>query len=433
MLTRSVRLPIPTPKQLDKARKTGNSFERARATDMFRIPFVAPAPKEAPLEEGSDDSEGARSKRAGGADAPPKKRRNIPRWYQTEEVAELHAGTGGAPPSPYATPEHFELYRGLQQEWWGHDVYARIGMLYFMSCWLTAASLYTQCHAFGELRAMWPAWSCSLVFCTAHRAVLASDITGDLSGRACNLPIEKLLPWTPMIAVLGMSLDYSVITPASGWQTIIYVLAWICYAIHIAWAFRMYDLAAPQRRAAEQPEALGQPWWPQEWAVPKAFQNCVYLVAPPKYLEPGQTCLQQEMKAARLKSTSAASAPKKAKDYMPSLFAWKIFRGALFTTISIWVYISIGRIVEQINGERLFLKPEGRVMRWPSHMQPWMTPWSRLGTRNEWCHTGGCDRRLMEVEDQKPLKAAQDAQRLVKALGPIAEGLEGLSQAAQLP
>merc|ERR1719343_1349795 len=40
--TRAVRLPIPTPKQLDQARTTGNTFEKQRLAEMFRIPFVTP-------------------------------------------------------------------------------------------------------------------------------------------------------------------------------------------------------------------------------------------------------------------------------------------------------------------------------------------------------------------------------------------------------
>ena len=80
-----MRLPIPTPKQLDKAeillltgilqqlfgfffegldsrsgrfpcskrlrieaRRTGNMFEKQRVTDIFRVPFVVPAPKAGP-------------------------------------------------------------------------------------------------------------------------------------------------------------------------------------------------------------------------------------------------------------------------------------------------------------------------------------------------------------------------------------------------
>ena len=40
-----------------------------------------------------------------------------------------------------------------------HDCYARIGILYFFSHWMTSVSLYSQCHCFGELHGLWPAWS----------------------------------------------------------------------------------------------------------------------------------------------------------------------------------------------------------------------------------------------------------------------------------
>ncbi|CAK0818211.1 unnamed protein product [Prorocentrum cordatum] len=155
MLTRSVRLPIPTPKQLDKARKTGNTYERQRVNDMFRVPFVAPAQKDPRHHDRPGGvrrllllrrrQEGQQVARAG-AEA-----QEIPRWYH-DEKATLHAGNGPKP----SVPEHFELYRGLQQEWWCHDVYARVGMMVFIDHWLTAASLYSQCHCFGELRQMWP-------------------------------------------------------------------------------------------------------------------------------------------------------------------------------------------------------------------------------------------------------------------------------------
>jgi len=421
MLTRRTRLPVPSPKQLDKARKTGNSFERARATDMFRIPFVAPAPK-LDLEEGSDESESGRPRKTN-------KDRKVPRWFQNEEMSELHAGSAGPNPT---TPEHFELYRGLQQEWWGHDVYARIGMLLFMSHWLSAAAIYTQCHAFGELRAMWPAWSCSLIFCAANRAILNCDIIVDsLAKSFFSIQVEKIVPWVPMISTLGMSLDYSVIKPTLGWQAVIYVLGWICYVIQIAWAFRLLEICAPQLLEDEQPEAAGQPWWPKEWCVPPAFQACVYLVAPPKRLERGQTCLQQEMKAAKSKTVTAP--PKKARETMPALWSWKLFRGALLVTTGMWIFMSIGRIIEHINGERQFLKQEGRVMRWPSHMQPWMSPWSRLGTRNEWCHTGGCDRRLQSVEEQQHMEIADEAQRLMSVLSPLTEGLSWSTSTTTAP
>lgn len=420
MLTRNVRLPIPTPKQLDKARKTGNAFEKQRVSDVFRIPFVMPAPKERVPE---DPEAGLDFKKS----SKPVSNRRMPKWFQDEQ-RELYAGAGGPSPATGATPEHFELYRGLQQEWWAHDAYARIGMLYFMSCWLTSAALYTQCHCFGELRALWPAWSTAAVFSIAHRCILKIDISPEPCGRMGKiLPAEQFIYFTPLVTALGMSLDYSIFPPSYALIGLVYACAWTAYAINFAWALRLYDLAEPVQQVEIQ-EVPGQPWWPQEWWLPQAFQNITYMVAPPKHLEPGQTCLQQEMKA--VKGPRGLTVPvKKARDVGPQLFPWKIFRGAVSTCIAIWAFIIFGRIFEQIHGERQLLKQEGRVERWPSHIQPWMTPWTRLGTRNEWAHAGGSDRRL-QAQGQAQ-EVASMANQLVSILGPLAEALDTKTKKAE--
>jgi len=412
MLTRSVRLPIPTPKMLDKARTTGNTFEKQRMTDVFRIPFAMPAPKES-VEEDPE---------MGGQRVPISDRR-MPKWHH-DEVKELHKDEGGAAPSPTSNPEHFELYRGLQEEWWGYDIYGRIGILYFMSHWLTAASLYSMCHVFAELRCLWPAWTVVACFVTAHYGILSLDIVNKPTATGFNVQVEKVVPFVPVIAVLGMSIDYSVLTPTVGWQTLIYFLSWICYLIQFAWAIRLYSLAAPMRQEKDMQEQPGQPWWPAKWPLPPAFEDALYMVAAPKYSE--QSCLQQEMKAG--KGEKGMTAPmKKSRDAEPALLPWKMFRGACITTISMWVLIMVGRAFEQVNGERFLLKQEGRVERWPSHMQPWMAPWSRKGTRNEMCHAGGCDRRLSSVERDN----AHVAQRLIAALGPITKALDASSLPAK--
>eukprot|EP00931_Biecheleriopsis_adriatica_P086637 TRINITY_DN6125_c0_g1_i1.p1 TRINITY_DN6125_c0_g1~~TRINITY_DN6125_c0_g1_i1.p1 ORF type:complete len:808 (+),score=165.98 TRINITY_DN6125_c0_g1_i1:167-2590(+) len=427
LLTRTVRLPIPTPKQLDKARRTGNSFEKQRVSDVFRVPFVVPAPKEVVPEHSKDD---AKDSKPSGKE--PGKRR-MPKWYQDEQT-ELHGGKGQAKPLPGSPPEHFELYRNLQQEWSVHDCYARIGLLYFMSHWMTSISLYSQCHVFTELRNIWPAWTVSIIFSTAHWTLLNLDIAQESHSRLlANTKVENFLPFTPMICVLGMSLDYSTLTPGDGWIAAIYALSWIAYIIHFVWALRLFELAMPHPQA-EQAEVAGTFWYPAEWWLPRAFANSVYIVAPPKALEPGQSDILQEMKAGKGSKNGAAVPSKKARQIEPMLFPWKLFRGAIITNITLWCLIIFGRAFEQVNGERQLLKQEGRVMRWPSHMQPWMTPWTREGTRNEFAHTGGSDRRLQEVDrdvGRQQQKLAAMAQRLAASLGPLAQELD--SPPASLP
>lgn len=403
MLTRSVRLPIPSPKQLDKARRTGNSYEKQRMADVFRVPFVAPANKdpEPPID---DDVESAR---------------RMPRWYLQDEKNELHGGEG-AGSGTNDVPDHFALYQGLQQEWFGHDCYARVGMLYFMSHWLAAANLFQMCHVFTELRCIWPAWACCGMFSTAHYAILNIDIQSSAGAEAgFSLPMEKIVPWMPFLSVLGMTIDYSILDPNPVWLGIIYFLSWVQYIVYILFEIRLFALAIPTREG-EQRDVPGRP----AGYMPAAFRDMVYIVAPPTHLEPGQSCLQQEMRAGK---KSSGGSPKKARDAQFSMFPWKIFRGTIITAIAMWTFIICGRVFEHVNGERQLLKQEGRVMRWPSHVQPWMSPWTRSGdwaTRQAWCHAGGCDRRLTQEEAQEHRRVVRVAQRVTGALSSVADLLE---------
>lgn len=406
MLTRNVRLPIPSPKQLDKARRTGNSYEKQRMTDVFRVPFVAPAPKEGKIAEEDGDVESGR---------------RMPKWYLSDEKDALHSGEGLGLPGSNAVPDHFALYQGLQQEWFLHDTYARVGMLYFITHWLAAANLFQMCHCFGELRALWPAWSCSVVFAAAHYAILTVDIQGSNNSEVIfALPVEKVVPFMPILAVLGMSLDYSVLKPSVAWQAIIYLLGWIGYIVYFAFELRLFALAIPTMEK-EDPAHPGRP----TGMLPSSFRDMVYIVAPPTDLEPGQSCLQQEMRAGK---KAARDAPiKKARETEFSLFPWKVFRGACLTSIAMWAFIIVGRVFEHLNGERMLLKQEGRVERWPSHIQPWMPPWTRSGewsTRQAWCHAGGCDRRLSGAELEEHRHVMNVAQRVTGALSAVADLLD---------
>lgn len=401
MRTRTIRLPIPTPKQLDRARTTGNRFEKQRLAEVFRIPFVMPAPRDKTQDE-----------------EDPEDCRRVPKWYQEDEVRELYASSKLA--TDQANPEHFELHRGLQEEWWAYDVYSRIGALYFMSHWLSSASLYSMCHIFTELRCIWPAWTVTACFVASQYGILQLDIVKAPSERGANFQVEKYVPLVPFFAVAGMTIDYSVLSYNPIWHYIVYALSLIGYALQFMWALRLYELASP-RAQKEKKEVDGRPWTPCEWHLPPAFEEMAYICSAPKQKNPELTCLSQEMRVGR---GGDAKCVKKAESAEASLHAWKLFRGACISTIAMWSLIIFGRVFEMVNGERMLLKQEGRVERWPSHVQPWMPPWSRFGTRNEHCHAGGCDRRLGEDASDVSLMAHQ----LVGVLRPLVHALETPNQ-----
>jgi len=176
-------------------------------------------------------------------------------------------------------------------------------------------------------------------------------------------------------------------------------------------------LAKP-RVHKEADEMPGRPWTPGEWQLPPAFEEAAYVVSAPKKTDSPQTCLSQELKLGR---EGKHGPGRSAQASEPSDHAWKLFRGACISTIAMWSLIICGRAFEQANGERMLLKQEGRVERWPSHIQPWMPPWSRFGTRNEWCHAGGCDRRLSKDDTAD---VARMAHQLVNVLRPLVDTLE---------
>lgn len=323
---------------------------------------------------------------------------------------------------PGITPEHFELYRGLQHEFWAHDIYCRISMFLALTHWLHGCAIYIQCHCFTELRAIWPGWSCTTILVIGNYNLCMIDILSD-ARESWSLPMEKVVWTTPFLTCLGMSIDYSILPPGDGWRALIWLLSFVCYIMHILWAFRLLDLCTPFQQAEPTDTMPGQPWWPGEWNLPTGFMNVLYLVSPPKVLEPGQTCLQQEMKHSRAKA--AVSLPqKKGAPILKEVFAWKLVRGGLLASIGIWVFIFFARFVEVFNGERQLLKQEGRVERWPSHMQPWMTPWVRDGLRHEWAHAGGADRRLSQTVSDQDEHVAAVAERVIPMLKTISSALE---------
>jgi hypothetical protein len=447
--TRSVRLPIPTPKQLDKARIYGNHWERQRVWDVFRVPFVTPAPVDEPVDHRADeDSDGEVGKKGGPPGKKTQKTRGdvtdfrTPGWVN-EEIRELHGGSGGAPVYNGTTPEHFELFRGLQHEWWQHECYARISLFLAFTHWFSAASLYIQCHCFIELRAMWPAYSCTFVLVACHFCLNSVDIMrvprDSATGFGFNVPMELVIPFPPLVTSILMGIDYSVLEEyRSGWVVFVWIVSFLLYFTYWLWSLRMYDLCRPSKALEAPDKKAGAPWWPGEWQLPVSFQHALYLVAPPKFLEPGESCLWQEMKAGRGNANNRGMPDSKQRQDPPNNAAWRICRGGNFVTIALWSFIIFGRLhamawVTPEGGDmRYMLKQEGRAVRWPSHMQPWITPWTRLGSRNEWCHTGGCDRRLGEQQWKNRHEMAGVAERLVPTLQTVSDTLEE-GQSFQMP
>jgi len=244
-----------------------------------------------------------------------------------------------------------------------------------------------------------------------------------------NVPMELIVPFPPLLCAICMGIDYSVLEEwRSAWVVLVWICSFLCYITYFLYELRVYDLCMPCKQTKERIESPGQPWWPNEWSLPISFQHAMYMVSPPKFLEPGESCLWQEMKAG--KASQSPDIPAKQRVVKHNDTAWRVVQAGCRVAIILWIFIISGRIhaeawtQPEAGNMRYMLKQEGRVMRWPSHMQPWMSPWTREHDRGEWCHTGGCDRRLGHKQSLDRHRMAEAAKNLVPMLQTVSEVLE---------
>jgi len=368
LLTRYARVPVPTLRQLDKARRYASGFEQQEWSDMFRVPYLqnSGAPQTDPTTNGSATR--ARS-------APPRKETT---WVKDEFMEdripvgreEVEAGKAGTVTGPSTVavpsdtlPEHFQLYGQVQKEWFAYDVYARVCMLYGWLSFFHAAAYYGLGHINIELRAFWVAYACPFVLMVLHTLLIRFDI---IPGRYAQTERLPHCQWLGAVAVLpaavGMSLDFQV-----QFSMTAVVGCWICifisYICQLIYTLRLLELVLPDEwnKAFVPEERIGGSWFPDTWRVPSTFQHVLYLVAPPQRLQLGQYDIVREIKegagrdvvdAGMPPSSLRPASPKSAKDptkatgpeeiwgpggkvqYIDSLFEWA-FSDEVFNNMSL--------------------------------------------------------------------------------------------------
>lgn len=310
LLTRKVRMPVPTLKQLDRARRLASEFEQQNLSSILRVPFLmgtgsGPAGA-APPGEPEPAAPPSRSQRRSSS-LPPKRSkqekafRAAPSWVRDEWETD-RAGMVVGPAAPDVAdedeepidmpPEHFRLYAQAQKEWWAYDVYARVAMLYGFLSFIHGLAYYGIGHINIELRAFWAPYAVCLVLMVLHASVMKFDIR-QKTGTQYLPYCEWLGPFAVLPAAIAMSLDFRV-EFNKGAIILCYILQFLSYGLQTAYTVRLLELVLPEGVRIDQ--KLGWPWWPESWAVPEAFQHVLYLVAPPHRLMPGQHDLVREVK-----------------------------------------------------------------------------------------------------------------------------------------
>mmetsp|Transcript_22545 Transcript_22545/g.70882 ORF Transcript_22545/g.70882 Transcript_22545/m.70882 type:complete len:876 (-) Transcript_22545:111-2738(-) len=361
MLTRFVRLPIPSQGMIDSARAYLSSFEQQPLSEAFRIPFMRhrymASSSEGPYNEDMELDPDAQSRTRHGHD--------VPAWYRKEKAIDHDEPMESMLPrnARSSAPEHFEVYREIQNEWWPYDVYSRLSIfLAFMH--LTHCWTYMQIgHHMTETRSVFAAACVVLPMTVLQQIILTLDIIPDKG----EFPIQRIGPFAMWFGYVAAVLEYKRwYTP--GGMVLSFVLVYIAYGIHVIYTIQLLRLCSPDMTGPPVPaESPGASWWPGSWCLPSAFQHSIWLVAPPQQLEPGQTDLVSEMRGACHDDSGSPSAAspdaltaeavrsEKRKDVHRALGrqgespAWFNVKTGLVAMLIAWIFLIIGYSIEVAN------------------------------------------------------------------------------------
>lgn len=297
LLTRKVRLPVPTLKELDQARRLGSEFEQQDWSDIFRMPFIQKTGVPADNMPGDISPRHANRYGRSSLQKPSSWIRNEWELDRAGTITTGPAGDGEVVP-PDTAPEHFRLYAAAQKEWWPYDVYARISMGYGFLTFIHGLGFYSLGHINIEVRAFWVAYGCAFVLMVLHALILNFDIRQGRHPEKEMLPhCQWLGPLSVFPAAIAMSLDFRVEFNEAA-IIICYLLQFLSYGMIFVYQLRLLEVILPDEfhREDRDEENVGFQWWPDSWKVPTAFTHVLYLVAPPKKLSPGQYDIVREVK-----------------------------------------------------------------------------------------------------------------------------------------
>mmetsp|Transcript_92069 Transcript_92069/g.192500 ORF Transcript_92069/g.192500 Transcript_92069/m.192500 type:complete len:824 (-) Transcript_92069:242-2713(-) len=346
MLTRFVRLPIPSQGQLDQARKFLSSYEEQPLKEIFRVPFTKHSKpssgSKGGFNEAMDIDDAAKARSRHGHDVPAwyKKEREIDFSHENETI-----GTMMPLDAQGTAPEHFEAYRELQMEWFPYDVYARISIflafLHLCHCWA-----YLQIgYLLQEVRAVFACAIVMLPMFVLMQVILTLDIFPK------GIPVHRLGPFALWFAYFGAICEYV------RWydptvQKFGFILVYVAYALEIIYTISLFLLCRPSDEAPAVAETPGAAWWPGEWRLPTAFAHATWLVAPPKELREGDVDIVGELREATNSKKGRASDAERRADVHNALGkqgespAWFGVKIGLICLLISWIWLTVGFTIE---------------------------------------------------------------------------------------
>mmetsp|Transcript_125707 Transcript_125707/g.367288 ORF Transcript_125707/g.367288 Transcript_125707/m.367288 type:complete len:907 (+) Transcript_125707:108-2828(+) len=423
--TRIVRLPVPTQWQLDGARKLLSTWEENNPYDMFKVPFVMPnsadpkghadvqeteAPPQGKVQKGGAGKAAAGKPSAGkpssskGAKVEstdvspahsvrmPGATKGAPGWVEKEmahkEQFPKASGDGKSEEPEFL--EHFELLRQAQKEYWGAEAYCRVCFLFGMMHLIHAFGYWLVLHCIAELAMVWCANVCAAGLTAGVWLMFRLDVLPDHGG--C-MPIEAAGPFVTAIALTMMYTGHyteSVIDISRAVAVLVLIM-------HILWTFRLYSVAKPANtvtpsehakesggRLFNESAACALPSW-----LPRAFQHCTYLVAPPKPKRQMEQEMRDRVAGERPADVESEGHLKQDPIAKVDMTPWYYTRAVLFAVLVGWLILLTGRIVEATMGERMLVT------------NPGAPPWTRTGQWYGWEHGPISSKHYAHVTPQR--------------------------------
>jgi len=325
LLTRKVRLPIPSLQMINGARVFGSSYEKQKWWDILRFPWVS-HPFDAPEipaassdeDEGEDgNSKGKTSKKKKAKKHPeheePRQgdyaasdaygstgRTSVPSWIRDEQVVDkgranvprIEGENGIHYDESHEVPDHFRIFTEAQKEWFPYETYHKIAMTYGVMCFFHGVCYYCIIYAMSELRGFWIAWAVPSIFMTAQYWLLQLDIF-NAHGQQMLRGFEFFGHVAPYFAAAAATCEYR-FQYSHAQVGLAWAFAIASLASHMLFACRFWDLMTPDTMAKEMEEEDCKSWWPKSWPMPLAFINTTWQLTPPTKLKKGHHDLLHE-------------------------------------------------------------------------------------------------------------------------------------------
>merc|ERR550532_2858030 len=184
---------------LDRARKFLSSYEEQPFREVFRLPWVLGHQSGAePMNEDMPIDGDAQYRSRHGYD--------VPAWYRKEKAVDNTAPIETMMPyqARGTAPEHFEVFREIQNEWWPYDVYSRLSIfLAFMH--LAHTWTYMQIgHHLQETRSVFGAVCVVLPMFVLQQIILTLDIIPSKG----EIPFHRIGPFAQWFGLVAAVLEY---------------------------------------------------------------------------------------------------------------------------------------------------------------------------------------------------------------------------------